>query len=61
MYYGSKLSEAEADKIRFYFNYDMIASVTPTYTVYADNDAHRLGADPIGEYLRSKGRPADVR
>ncbi|QPH02626.1 hypothetical protein C2857_006840 [Epichloe festucae Fl1] len=61
LYYGSKLSEAEADKIRFYFNYDMIASVAPFYAVYADNDAHRLGADPIAEYLRSKGKPADVR
>ncbi|KAG6031130.1 hypothetical protein E4U41_007705 [Claviceps citrina] len=61
LYYGSRLSDAEADKIRFYFNYDMIASVKPFYAVYADNDAHEVGASPLLEYLRSKGKPAELR
>ncbi|KAK2616529.1 hypothetical protein QQS21_000572 [Conoideocrella luteorostrata] len=61
LYYGSKLTEAEADKIRFYFNYDMIGSINPFYAVYADSDAHKVGANPLMEYLKGKGKPADVR
>lgn len=58
LYYGSKLTEAEADKIRFYFNYDMIGSPYPQFAVYADNDGHKVGAAPLLEYLKSKGKPA---
>ncbi|GAO19286.1 hypothetical protein UVI_02063420 [Ustilaginoidea virens] len=61
LHYGSKLTEAEADKIRFYFNYDMIGSPKPSYTVYADNDAHRVGASPLLDYLKAKGKPAETK
>ncbi|KJZ72835.1 hypothetical protein HIM_07779 [Hirsutella minnesotensis 3608] len=43
-YYASQLGEADADRIRFYFNYDMIGSPSPNWTVYANTDADRFGA-----------------
>ncbi|TQV90945.1 peptidase-like protein [Cordyceps javanica] len=55
LYYTSRLSEAEKDKIKFYFNYDMIASPEPKFVVYADNDSHEYGAVPIYEYLKGAG------
>lgn len=57
LYYGSQLSEAEADRIRFYFNYDMIGSKQPIYAVYADTDAHKTGGSILFDYLQSKGKP----
>ncbi|EGR45765.1 uncharacterized protein TRIREDRAFT_81087 [Trichoderma reesei QM6a] len=57
LYYGSQLSEAEADRIRFYFNYDMIGSKQPIYAVYADTDAHKSGGSILFDYLQSKGKP----
>ncbi|KJZ73912.1 hypothetical protein HIM_06805 [Hirsutella minnesotensis 3608] len=50
-YYASQLSSAEADKIRFYFNYDMIGSVSPDWAVYADDDADRYGAKHLYDAL----------
>lgn len=55
LYYTTHLSDAEKDKIKFYFNYDMIASPQPRFVVYADNDAHEYGAIPIYEYLKAAG------
>ncbi|EEU38935.1 uncharacterized protein NECHADRAFT_43757 [Fusarium vanettenii 77-13-4] len=58
-YYTSNLSKEEASKIRFYFNYDMIASPQPYYIVYADSDAHKAGARFLFEYLSDQGYPAE--
>ncbi|KAF9766668.1 hypothetical protein IL306_000885 [Fusarium sp. DS 682] len=58
-YYVSKLSKEEANKIRFYYNYDMIASPKPYYIVYADSDAHKTGAKYLFEYLTDQGYPAE--
>ncbi|KAF4447730.1 putative leucine aminopeptidase 2 [Fusarium austroafricanum] len=57
--YVSNLSQEEAKKIRFYYNYDMIASPKPYYIVYADSDAHKAGAKYLFEYLTEKGYPAE--
>ena len=58
LYYTSHLSEQEADKIRFYFNYDMIGSPFPSWRVYKDpNDP--IGAQKLYDYLASKGKPAE--
>lgn len=57
LYYGQHLSEEEADRIRFYFNYDMIGSKQPIYAVYADTDAHKTGGSILFDYLQSKGKP----
>ncbi|CAG9944073.1 unnamed protein product [Clonostachys rosea f. rosea IK726] len=59
LYYGSQLSSDEADKIRFYYNYDMIGSKVPLYEVYADTDAHKAGGNFLFDYLTSKGYPAE--
>ncbi|KAL3952504.1 hypothetical protein ACCO45_012447 [Purpureocillium lilacinum] len=59
LYYTSQLKEEEADKIKFYFNYDMIGSLEPEYAVYADNDDHKYGAKPLFDYLKAKGKPAE--
>ncbi|ODA76865.1 hypothetical protein RJ55_07381 [Drechmeria coniospora] len=61
LYYTSKLSESEADKIRFYFNYDMIGSPNASYAVYRDNDADLVGAAPLVEHLRKNNKPAEYR
>jgi len=59
LYYTSTLSEAEADKIRFYFNYDMIGSPFPTYAVYKnDGQGGDLGAQTLLDYLVAAGKPA---
>ncbi|VUC30241.1 unnamed protein product [Clonostachys rosea] len=58
LYYGSQLTEEEADKIRFYYNYDMIGSLAPQYVVYADTDAHKSGGQFLFDYLTEKGYPA---
>lgn len=58
-YYVSNLSRDEASKIRFYYNYDMIASPQPYYIVYADSNAHKSGAKYLYEFLTNKGYPAE--
>lgn len=60
-YYTSTLSEEEADNIKFYFNYDMIASMYPQYVVYADNEAHEYGAVHLFDYIKEAGFPAKYR
>ncbi|KAF5017618.1 hypothetical protein F66182_10444 [Fusarium sp. NRRL 66182] len=58
-YYVSKLSQEEASSIRFYYNYDMIASPQPYHIVYADSDAHKAGGKFLFEYLTEQGYPAE--
>ncbi|KAJ4257490.1 hypothetical protein NW762_008614 [Fusarium torreyae] len=58
-YYVSRLSKEEASKIRFYYNYDMIASPQPYYLVFAESDAHKAGAKYLFEYLTEQGYPAE--
>ncbi|KAM5345657.1 hypothetical protein ACJ41O_011518 [Fusarium nematophilum] len=59
LHYASSLSEEEARKIRFYFNYDMVASPQPYYLVYADSEAHKAGAKFLFDYLTEQGYPAE--
>lgn len=59
LYYTSQLSEAEADKIRFYFNYDMVGSISPFYGIYADTEAHQVGGQLLVDYINEKGYPAE--
>ncbi|KAJ2983683.1 hypothetical protein NQ176_g524 [Zarea fungicola] len=54
-YYTSHLTDAAADKIRFYFNYDMIASPNATYAVFANDDTDMIGAQVLLDYFKSKG------
>ncbi|KAI5859239.1 aminopeptidase Y [Durotheca rogersii] len=59
LYYTRTLSEEERDKIRFYFNYDMIGSINPKFDVYqGDNAGDAYGADLLEEYLLEHGFPA---
>lgn len=58
LYYTSKLSEAEADKIKYYFNYDMIGSPAPYYHVYKANDSG-VGAETLLDYVGAQGKPAE--
>ncbi|KAI8317559.1 putative lipoprotein aminopeptidase LpqL [Colletotrichum sp. SAR11_240] len=59
LYYTAQLSEAEADAIRFYWNYDMIGSINPVYNVYlGDNEGDKFGAQPIHDYIAAQGKPA---
>ncbi|KAG9259128.1 uncharacterized protein F5Z01DRAFT_669857 [Emericellopsis atlantica] len=58
-YYVQSLSEEEKDKVRFYWNYDMIGSPEPFYHVYADDDADKTGGKYIVDYLTEKGFPAE--
>jgi Zn-dependent M28 family amino/carboxypeptidase len=59
LYYTSQLSEAEADKIKYYFNYDMIASIQPFYGIYSDTEAHQVGGQLLVDYISEKGYPAE--
>ncbi|KAH7173595.1 uncharacterized protein B0J16DRAFT_389479 [Fusarium flagelliforme] len=58
-FYVSNLFKEEASKIRFYYNYDMIASPQPFYIVYADSDTHKAGAKYLYDYLIEQGYPAE--
>jgi aminopeptidase Y len=60
LFYTASLSEEEADKIRFYFNYDMIGSPYPIYSVYqGDNPGDAFGAKALYDYLTAAGKPAE--
>ncbi|KAH7304777.1 hypothetical protein B0I35DRAFT_484335 [Stachybotrys elegans] len=54
-HYARTLSEEDADKLRFYFNFDMIGSPTPYFHVYADTEAHRAGGQYLFDYLTEQG------
>lgn len=58
-YYVANLAEEEKDKIRFYFNYDMIGSPNPFYHVYSDDDADKTGGQILIDYISEKGFPAE--
>ncbi|PVI04838.1 Zn-dependent exopeptidase [Periconia macrospinosa] len=59
LFYTSSLTSSEADKIRFYYNYDMIGSIEPVYGIYAgDNPGDKVGAQLLLDYLVAKGKPA---
>ncbi|KAH8176693.1 peptidase family m28 domain-containing protein [Sarocladium implicatum] len=58
LYYGSQLSEKEADAIRIYYNYDMIGSKEPQYGIYADTETHELVGAPLVDYLKENGADA---
>ncbi|KAI1374118.1 peptidase family M28 [Hypoxylon crocopeplum] len=59
LHYTSSLAPEEADRIRFYFNYDMIGSPAPQFAVYTgDNPGDLSGAQPLKDYLIEAGRDA---
>ncbi|KAF2001303.1 Zn-dependent exopeptidase [Amniculicola lignicola CBS 123094] len=59
LFYTEHLTPAEADQIRFYFNYDMIGSPVPVYGIYAsENPGDKVGAQILLDYLVAKGKPA---
>ncbi|KAH8662561.1 peptidase-like protein [Xylariales sp. PMI_506] len=53
LHYCETLDDNEADRIRFYFNYDMIGSIDPSYGVY---QGHPSGAQPLFDYLAAQGK-----
>ncbi|KAL2135130.1 hypothetical protein VTI74DRAFT_9723 [Chaetomium olivicolor] len=55
LYYTSHLSAAEADKIKYYFNYDMIGSPYPVFEIASDKNSG-VGPQLLEEYLVSKGK-----
>ncbi|PKS13267.1 hypothetical protein jhhlp_000038 [Lomentospora prolificans] len=55
LYYTSQLTAEEADKIRYYFNYDMIGSPNPSYIIY---DGEEIGSKKLFDYLEAAGKPA---
>ncbi|KAI1119376.1 peptidase family M28 [Nemania sp. NC0429] len=57
LHYTSSLSSDDADKIRFYFNFDMVASPSPDYQVYVgDNDGDEFGAEKLFDRLQAAGQ-----
>ncbi|EGS19532.1 uncharacterized protein CTHT_0050060 [Thermochaetoides thermophila DSM 1495] len=57
LYYTSKLSEEEVNRIKYYFNYDMIGSPDPVYGIGVDENSG-IGGDLLVDYLVSKGKSA---
>lgn len=58
LYYIENLPEEERDKIRFYFNYDMIGSIEPIYEVQeGTNPGDAYGAALLTSYLEGQGLP----
>ena len=58
LYYTGRLSPDEVDRIRFYFNYDMIGSIVPSYRVYQSNAGDSAGAVPLLQHLQAQGKNA---
>ena len=56
-FYTMGLSGKEADKIRYYFNYDMIASPNPAYRVY---EGEEIGTKNLFYYINAAGKPAEL-
>ncbi|KAJ2989051.1 hypothetical protein NUW58_g3664 [Xylaria curta] len=51
LYYTANLKPEEADKIRFYFNYDMVGSPFAEYQIYVgDNSANGLQVSMVSEF-----------
>lgn len=55
LYYTSHLSEGEADKIKYYFNYDMIGSPQPDFEI-ASNNNNGIGPQLLEEYIVTQGK-----
>ncbi|KAK4032895.1 peptidase-like protein [Parachaetomium inaequale] len=55
LYYTSHLTEAEADRIKYYFNYDMIGSPQPDFSI-ASNANSGVGPQLLEEYLVAQGK-----
>lgn len=55
LYYTSQLPAAEANKIKYYFNYDMIGSIRPVFEVESYENSG-IGPQLLEEYLVSKGK-----
>ncbi|PHH68433.1 hypothetical protein CDD80_7521 [Ophiocordyceps camponoti-rufipedis] len=55
-HYVDKLSEAERNKIRFYFNYDMVGSRPPNWNVLSALTHDAVGADILVKALKSTER-----
>ncbi|KAL2267983.1 hypothetical protein VTJ83DRAFT_2829 [Remersonia thermophila] len=55
LHYTSQLSEEEINKIKFYFNYDMIGSPFPEFSIGQD-ELSGTGAKVLQEYLESQGK-----
>ncbi|KAI0470138.1 peptidase family M28 [Xylaria cf. heliscus] len=59
LHYTESLTAEEADKIRFYFNYDMVGSPSAEYQVYVgDNEGDEAGAAKLFGLLSAAGKPA---
>ncbi|WQF88264.1 Putative PA domain, peptidase M28, PA domain superfamily [Colletotrichum destructivum] len=54
-YYTENLSSEEADKIKYYFNYDMIASPNPIYELASYNNSG-IGPKLLADYLEANGK-----
>ena len=57
LFYTENLTPAEANKIRYYYNYDMIGSPVPVYGIYSNANSG-IGAQLLLDYLVAKGKPA---
>ncbi|KAJ9144606.1 Peptide hydrolase [Pleurostoma richardsiae] len=54
-YYTEHLTEEEADKIKYYFNYDMIASPFPMYEISSYENSG-IGPSLLEEYIVAQGK-----
>ncbi|KXH43282.1 peptidase family M28 [Colletotrichum nymphaeae SA-01] len=54
-YYTEHLSSEDADKIKYYFNYDMIGSPNPIYELASYNNSG-IGPQLIADYLEANGK-----
>ncbi|KAL2161087.1 hypothetical protein VTH06DRAFT_8800 [Thermothelomyces fergusii] len=55
LYYTSHLTEEEADRIKYYFNYDMIGSPHPDFQIASDDNSG-IGPQLLEEYLVEQGK-----
>jgi len=55
LYYTSNLDSKEADKIKYYFNYDMIGSPNPKFELMSDSHSG-IGAQLLEDYLTKEGK-----
>ncbi|KAK3321797.1 hypothetical protein B0H66DRAFT_601277 [Apodospora peruviana] len=58
LYYTEHLSPAEADKIKFYFNYDMIASPFPKYEISSYENSG-IGVSLLEDYIVAQGKEVE--
>ncbi|KAK4212303.1 hypothetical protein QBC37DRAFT_195767 [Rhypophila decipiens] len=57
-HYTQNLTPAEADKIKFYFNYDMIASPNPKYEISSYENSG-IGVSLLEDYLTAAGKEVE--